>query len=185
MNISTKEVVTDLRAGENGLWEAAEKLAYLVGTRDDRRGGEVVEEILTALPNYSRDKIYRLARAGRCYIFLIHEAEELAERARKELFVSHMEALGSCFERGDCKAAGVIMWCELAIKNNWNVERLRAEMPSRKKFSEGGWNERAKKAIPYIKAIVEDETLGADSKYIHRALRIGKLFVSILERMTQ
>jgi hypothetical protein len=181
----TKAIIAHLKNGENNLWEAAEALALLVGNRDDRKGGEVVDEILREMPYYSRDKIYRLARAGRAYRFTLSADEELSEQCRKLLTVSHMEAVASCVERGDCKGAGAVEWLRLAINGKWGVERLRAELPKNGRFSYGGWNWKAKRTAEMLRALATDETLGAKDTKVMTALRLMKLTADWLERMTQ
>lgn len=186
LDSATKAILAHLKAGSNSDWEAAEALALVVGTRDDRKGGEVIEAILKELPYYSKDRIYRLARAGRAYIVILRADEALAQECRVNLTVTHMEAISSCVERKDCTLQEAMDWLRRCLKpeNKWSAERLRAELPRSSEFVKGGWNDKAKKLIPALKDLT-GETLGANPKYVHRALRVIKYLAAILERMTQ
>ena len=181
---TTKVIIEHLKSGANSDWEAAEQLGFVVGTRDDRKGAEIVEDILKAMPLYSKDRIYRLARAGRAYILALHVDEELAQKCRTTLYIGHMEAVTSCVERKDCTWEEAMKFLRSAIKNDWSADVLRAKLPKNKKFAEGGWNDKAKKAIPVLRGLL-DETLGAKDTKVMTGLRLVRLAADWLERMTE
>lgn len=166
-------------------WEVAIQLGYAAPDKYDLNGQLVFAGIRKARPTYDRHKLYRLAKAGRCYVHLLKYDEELAQRVFDGLYISHLYSVWAAVENDTITPQAAFELLQTALEENMDATALKELIPTKNGTEVGGWNLKARKAIPVLRGLVEDETLGADTKHIHRALRVGKLFLAILERMTQ
>lgn len=109
------------RAGDRSILEAAELIAL---TLDDRNLAEIMAET-----HYSRDKVYRMYRAGRM-IVAIKQAESCNIATLTGLTYSHWEAVSGPYKRELLTLAQVCEWLHQAIVEGWSVEALRSKLPS-------------------------------------------------------
>lgn len=183
MSNELQEIIFYIDGADKNLWSAAEKLAEQVGTAGDRRPG-IVSELRAMKPELSSDKIYRLATAGRFYRIVIEQSENDAVLIR-HLYTGHASLIGSRYFGGEMALDTAVEWAKIAHKHEYSIEKLRSVLPNSGTFNTGGgFPFRAKKAITVLRGLVENETLGADPKYIRNIIRVGKIMVTLLERAT-